>query len=244
MVFDPAHNNASQVIAAGNRIARNWRPIFGSAKEARQARNAEPSGPTVVVTSSGTCDGGPVVQWLSRLLTLDTTTVAMMGHCSSSVGKLLSIGHVPLNERVRDTGSLALPDKDSIKVSKIRARICKVEGYSAHADQSDLLNWLAWEREDICNLAAREVFIQHGEDRHRQSLASALSERARARRLVVRTQLPNDASQWWSLEQTSSTNVIDLDAERARLERNLGAALPTKCNGLTAVRGSLHCSWT
>lgn len=223
MVFDPAHNNASQVIAAGNRIARNWRPIFGSAKEARQARNAEPSGPTVVVSSSGTCDGGPVVQWLSRLLTLDTTTIAMMGHCSpSSVGgKLLSIGHVPLNERVRDTGSLALSDKDSIKVSKIRARICKVEGYSAHADQSDLLNWLVWEREDICNLAAREVFIQHGEDRHRQSLASALSERARARRLVVRTHLPNDAGQWWSLEQTSSTNVVDLDAERARLEKEI-----------------------
>lgn len=223
MVFDPAYSNGSKAIAAGNQIARNWRSIFGSAKEARLERKAETSGPTVVVTSSGTCDGGPVLQWLSRLLPLETTTIGMMGHCAPSTvgGKLLSIAHVPLNERARDTSSFVLPDGECIKVAKIRANICKVEGYSAHADQKDLLSWLVWERGDVCNLAAHEVFIQHGENRHRRSLAAALSERAKLRLLDVRTYLPDDACQWWNLEQPRGSGVLEMDAERIRLEREI-----------------------
>ncbi len=223
MVFDPGYNQGSKAIAAGNQIARNWRPIFGSAKEARQERKAEASGPTVVVTSSGTCDGGPVVQWLSRLLSRDTTTIGIMGHCAPSTvgGKLLSIAHVPLNERARDTSSLELPDGECIKFANIRANVCKVEGYSAHADQEDLLKWLIWERGNACNLAAHEVFIQHGENRHRQSLAEALSKRAKSRQLDVHTHLPTDACQWWNLEQTKSSSVLDMDSERTRLEREI-----------------------
>nr|WP_306441723.1 MBL fold metallo-hydrolase RNA specificity domain-containing protein [Methyloversatilis sp. XJ19-49] len=223
MVFDDAQNDQLRGIATGNQIARDWRPIFRSAEEARQARHADLVGPTVIVTSSGTCDGGPVVQWLSALLSLKTTTVAMTGHCSQSTvaGQLLAIAHVPLNERVRDSGSIALPGKEPIPVFKVQASIYKVNGYSAHADQNDLLNWLLREREGVCNLAAREVFIQHGEDRHRKSLASALRERARLRQLDVLTHLPSDPELWWSLERSVGSNIIDLVAERSRIEQEI-----------------------
>jgi len=223
MVLDPACRSTAQIITAGNRIARNWRPIFGCGKEARQLRNENSRKAMVVVTGSGTCDGGPVVQWLSRLLSFDTSTVAMTGHCAPNTvgGKLLSIAHVPLSERVRDTGSVSMQDTGSIPISSIRATICSVEGYSAHADQNDLLNWLVWDRSGVCSLAAREVFVQHGEDRQRSALATALKQRARAQQLEVLTHLPNDSHQWWSLERSSDSSAVDRDAERARLESEI-----------------------
>lgn len=224
-VFDPACKTAPRVVSAGNQIAKNWRPIFSSAKESRQARKEELDGPTVIVTSSGTCDGGPVVQWLSRLLHSASTFVALTGHCASGTvgGKLLSIAHVSLNERARDTSSIALPGQEPVRVRDIQASICKIEGYSAHADQNALLSWLVWERDGVCNLAAREVFIQHGENRQRQALASALGERAKTRQLEVRSHIPDNPEQWWCLEQASVSNVIYLDAERTRLEREIQA---------------------
>lgn len=208
-------------VSKGNHIARNWRPIFSSASETKRLRRGTLNGPTVIVTSSGTCDGGPVVQWLSSLLKVATTTVAMTGYCGAKTvgGQLFAIAHVPLSERLRDTGSITLANQTSIKITDIRAKICKINGYSAHADQNDLLNWLVWERDGNFNLAGHTVFMQHGEDRQRQSLAAALTKRAESKNLTVQTNLPEDPLQWWSLEEKS--NVIDLEAERARIEAEI-----------------------
>lgn len=208
-------------VSKGNNIARNWRPIFSSASEAKRLRSGTLKGPTVIVTSSGTCDGGPVVQWLSALLESATTTVAMTGYCAANTvgGQLFAIAHVPLNERLRDAGFIALPDQKSIKIADVRAKVCKVNGYSAHADQNDLLNWLVWERDGQFSLAGREVFVQHGEDRQRESLAVALTARAKSKGLTVQTHLPEKPHEWWSLEKKS--NVIDLEAERVRIETEI-----------------------
>ena len=222
-IIDMTLNATNRVasISKGNNIARNWRPIFSSASDAKRLRKETLNGPTVIVTSSGTCDGGPVVQWLSGLLKSATTTVAMTGHCAANTvgGQLFAIAHVPLCERLRDTGFITLPDQTLIEIAGIRAKVCKISGYSAHADQNDLLNWLVWERDVKFNLAGREVFVQHGEDRQRQSLAAALTKRAESKDLSVRTHLPEDPLQWWSLEEKS--NVIDLDVERARIETEI-----------------------
>lgn len=208
-------------VSRGNHIARNWRPIFSSAAEAKRLRKGTLTGPTVVVTSSGTCEGGPVVQWLSGLLETASTTVAMTGYCAANTvgGQLFAIAHVPLIERLRDTGFITLPNQTSIGIADIRAKICNINGYSAHADQNDLLNWLVWERGGNFNLAGHQVFVQHGEDRQRQSLAAALTKRAKSKDLTVQTHLPEDPLQWWSLEEES--NVIDLDAERAKIETEI-----------------------
>lgn len=223
MVFDSTTQPSA--ITCGNSVARNWRPIFGSAKEARKARTGGAADPSVVITSSGTCDGGPVVQWLNRLLTSETTTVAMTGHCAPSTvgGQLLSIAHVPLSERLRDTGVIILPDLEQIKISAVKASISRLEGYSAHGDQNDLLSWLVWERDGICNLAADEVFIQHGENRQREALADALFERASSRKLVVQTRMPKDPNTWWNLERDSDSVRMAQDVERTRIEREIQA---------------------
>lgn len=221
MTLNGGADLASESNPRGNHIACSWQPIFSSATETKQLRKATLDGPTVIVTSSGTCEGGPVVQWLSRLLKTESTTVAMTGYCASNTvgGQLLAIAHVPLSERLRDTDLITLTNQTSIKTADIRAKICKINGYSAHADQNDLLNWLVWERDGNFYLAGSEVFVQHGEDRQRQSLAEALTNRAHSKGLTVRTCLPDDPLRWWSLEEKS--NVIDLEAERARIETEI-----------------------
>lgn len=221
MTLNGMEHFASESSPRGNHIAWNWRPIFSSATEAKRLRKGTLDGPTVIVTSSGTCEGGPVVQWLSRLLKTESTTVAMTGYCAANTvgGQLFAIAHVPLSERPRDAGFITLANQTSIKTADIRAKICKINGYSAHADQNDLLNWLVWERDGNFNLAGHEVFVQHGEDRQRQSLAEALTKRAHSKDLTVQTYLPEDPLRWWSLEEKS--NVIDLEAERARIETEI-----------------------
>lgn len=223
MVFDST--TLSSPIMCGNSVARRWRPIFGSANEARKARTGDASGTSVVITGSGTCDGGPVVQWLHRLLTSETTTVAMTGHCAPSTigGQLFSLAHVPVSERLRDSGVIMLPTLEPIKISAVKANISRLDGYSAHGDQNDLLSWLIWERDEVCNLAAKEVFIQHGEDRQRAALADALAKRANQRNLHVQTHRPSDPITWWSLEEASDRGSLDQDVERARIEGKIQA---------------------
>ena len=225
MAFETKGAAKRKHMQRGNEVARNWRPIFASTEDARSFRRSEVEKPTVLVTSSGTCDGGPVVTWLSKLLTSNTTTVAMTGHCASNTigGQLLAISHVPVTERQRDSGYIQLRENASIKVANIRASIRKIEGYSAHGDQQDLLNWLVWERHGTRNLNGREVFVQHGEDRQRKALSEALAKRASKHQLAVTSHMPDDPEKWWSLEGQHKAEVIDLAAERLRVEKEIRA---------------------
>lgn len=222
MVLGTNRCSAFKAISRGNQTARNWRPIFSSSEEVKEMRKAHIHRPTVIVTSSGTCDGGRVVQWLSRLLRAENAIIALTGHCAVNTvgGKLLQLFNVPISERKRHSGVIALANQDLVKVTDIRANVRKIEGYSAHADQGDLLNWLVpKQRDGKHGLAARQVFVQHGEDRHRRALASALKSRVESKGLTVQAHLPDDPEQWWSLEEQSS--AVDPNVERARIEQEI-----------------------
>lgn len=114
------------------------------------------SPPLVVIAGSGMCNGGRIVGHLRRLLPTPSTTVAFVGYqAAGTLGRELVDGAT----QVRIDGS----------VVPVRASIATLGGFSAHADQSQLLDW------------ARAVpgkgivwFVNHGEPEASSAMAMAL----------------------------------------------------------------------
>jgi metallo-beta-lactamase family protein len=59
---------------------------------------------------------------------------------------------------------------------RVRAEIVALDGFSAHADQRELLDWVA-----RLDPAPRTVFIVHGEPEPAETLAGLLRERMTAK---------------------------------------------------------------
>jgi len=227
----------------GNALARAWRPIFNAIKK-RKRFNPEPSiRATVFVISSGSCDGGPAAWWLPRLLGSAANTVALAGYCSSGTvgGKLLSLAHAGAGDRQRLTGSLEWPDGVSMQLAEVRAGIVALSGYSAHADQTGLLDWLINVHEGRLRAAGRAIFIQHGCDAQRAGLAEAIAARAKAEGIAVQTILPDDHTLWFDLDQDACVladqdRVRRMEDEIARLAREVARMRGRPGNAMGGLR--------
>ena len=153
----------------GRRIERptgRWTPRDGAA--------------TVLIASGGMCSGGPVVEYLHKHLQFDSTTVVFPGYAAQGTlaYDLLRIRDVPVDERRRLSAEIKFPGSDDerrMAESDIRARIEKVAGYSGHADQQGLVDWLLPANTDVA--VANTVFLSHGRDQARKALREHLLER-------------------------------------------------------------------
>lgn len=215
--------------AVGNTIARNWRPLMRRIGKRKQELAQGLPTPCVLVTGSGTCDGGPAASWLPLLLDRDTTTVAMTGYCApaSVGGQLFALRTTPPAERARHTGVLAWPDGKEIAIAAIRATIDRVPGYSAHADQAGLLDWLFWNFRDGWHATAGTVFVQHGDDGARAALVQAIDRRAAELGRKVTAIAPAAPDAWFDLDAggkaiAADSRRADLQLQLERLQRALG----------------------
>jgi metallo-beta-lactamase family protein len=117
--------------------------------------------PCVVIAASGMCSGGRIVNYLKALLGDARTDVLFVGYqAMGTPGRDIQQygpggGYVVLDGKRYD----------------IRARIHTLSGYSAHADQRNLVDFV---RRMRC--IPKEVRLVHGEVEARQSLAAALQE--------------------------------------------------------------------
>jgi hypothetical protein len=69
---------------------------------------------------------------------------------------------MPPPERTRDTESLVSVNGITFPISRIKANIAQLRGYSAHADQTGLLDWLFWKnKQGPLQVTGRTIFIQH-----------------------------------------------------------------------------------
>lgn len=110
----------------------------------------------VIIAGSGMCDGGRIRHHLQQRLSNPHTTVLIVGfQAAGTLGRELVDGA----RKVRLFGE-EIP---------VRARIATLGGFSAHADQSALLAWLAHMR-----AAPHELFLVHGEPRASDALAAAI----------------------------------------------------------------------
>ena len=116
--------------------------------------------PAIVIAGSGMCTGGRVVDYLKAFLGKENTDVMFVGYqgigtlgreiqnCQSGAGKVW-IDHMPV---------------------EVKAKTYTLSGYSAHADQSDLLRFVQG-----IPIKPREIRLVHGETPAKAALTEKLT---------------------------------------------------------------------
>jgi metallo-beta-lactamase family protein len=125
--------------------------------EQSKALNLE-KGPCMILAGAGMCNGGRIVHHLFHNIEDPETHIMIIGYQS----------YGSLGRRIVDRSpSVTILGQEK----KPQAQVHTLNGFSAHADQSDVLNWFSY-------LAPSQprVFLIHGEDEQRNSLARAISD--------------------------------------------------------------------
>ncbi|MCP5207420.1 MAG: MBL fold metallo-hydrolase [Hahellaceae bacterium] len=117
--------------------------------------------PVIVIAASGMCNGGRIQNYLKALLEDKRTDVVFIGYqAKGTVGAQIQSGG-GRDGRVRIDG----------ESYRLNARVHQLSGYSAHADQKDLLSFIGRMRKK-----PKDVRIVHGDERAKNSLKSKISQ--------------------------------------------------------------------
>jgi metallo-beta-lactamase family protein len=117
-------------------------------------------GPAVIIAASGMCEGGRILHHLKHHAVNSKSTVLFVSfQAEHTLGRKILEGRNPVSIYGKEC--------------KIRARIRKAEGYSAHADRMELLDW-ASRIQSQGNV--KHFFLVHGEEEAATSLAAGLKE--------------------------------------------------------------------
>ncbi len=112
--------------------------------------------PLIVISANGMAEAGRVLHHLKHNIQDERNTILFVGYqAENTLGRRLVDGA----KQVRIFGD----------EYRVRAQIRTVNGFSAHADRSELLEWVASARESL-----KGVFVVHGEEHAALSFADAL----------------------------------------------------------------------
>jgi metallo-beta-lactamase family protein len=123
--------------------------------------------PCIIVAASGMCEGGRILHHLAHGLGDARNTVLFAGFQAEGT----------LGRRLRDGAETVNVFGEPVRV---RAEIVGVDGFSAHADQKELVDWVS-----RLDPRPRRVFLVHGEPTPATTLAGVLHDR-----LGIETHVP------------------------------------------------------
>jgi len=145
-------------------IARGDKPLhfpeahFTPTVEQSRAIN-DIEGGVMIISASGMCDAGRIKHHLKHNLWRPESTILFVGYqAQGSLGRSLLEGA----DRVTIFG----------EEIKVRARIAAIGGFSAHADQSEILRWIRKIKE-----FPSQIILVHGESEPLQHLASLIKKK-------------------------------------------------------------------
>jgi KH/beta-lactamase-domain protein len=130
-------------------------------EEERQA--VADAGPSIVLTTSGMVEGGPVMSWLRHLASDGRSTMAFVGYqAQGTLGRRIQNGRreLPLS----DGGPTGRTETVTMEMN-----IETVDGFSGHADRQGLENFVR-----TMNPRPEKVLCVHGDESSAQDLSSAL----------------------------------------------------------------------
>jgi metallo-beta-lactamase family protein len=127
-------------------------------------RLLEVAGPSIIIAGSGMCTGGRIVNHLLSGLEDPANDVFFVGY---------QAGGTPGRDIIRNSNGKG---KGYVRLNgkrvDIRARVHALTGYSAHADQQGLIEWV----ESISG-RPRHIKLVHGEPQAQRALAEILREK-------------------------------------------------------------------
>ncbi|VGO11574.1 Ribonuclease [Pontiella desulfatans] len=116
-------------------------------------------GTAIIIAGSGMCTGGRIKHHIKNNIGRPESTILFVGYQAfGTLGRRL----LEKPETVRLFGEEHL----------VKARIERISGFSAHADQNELYRWISSIQE-----APRNVFITHGEEEQAEAFKTFLSEK-------------------------------------------------------------------
>jgi len=125
-----------------------------SVKQSKRLKNI--SGPKVIIAGSGMMTGGRILHHALDYFSIDSTRLLIVGfQAKGTLGRRIHEGEKKIKmygERVN-----------------MKAQVTEISGFSAHADQVQLLDWLR----AIKNV--KQVIIIHGEDEEREALKKKIN---------------------------------------------------------------------
>ena len=131
--------------------------LVESEQESRAIKDFK--GSCIIIAGSGMVTGGRIKHHIVNNIRRPESTILFIGYqAEGTPGRILLDGA----KEIRLLGQM----------HPVRARIEKIDGFSAHADRDGLLAWLS----DIC-VPPRCVFVTHGEEKAALSFAKVLEER-------------------------------------------------------------------
>ena len=119
-------------------------------------------GPAIIMATSGMLEGGPVVDYFSKLSSSKKNGVVFVSY------------QIPgtLGRRVLDGSKQVsiLDERGKIKIVDINCDVSKVEGFSGHSDYNQLMRYVGKLRSKL-----QHVIINHGERRKVENMANMIS---------------------------------------------------------------------
>ena len=117
----------------------------------------EEARPVIIIAGSGMCTAGRIKHHLANNIENPNTTIMFVGYQAAG-----TLGRIIL-EKTKDVRILS-------QMYKVNAQITKIQGFSAHADQNELMCWLS-----TIEKPPRRVFVIHGEPAASAAFAEHLS---------------------------------------------------------------------
>lgn len=161
----------------------------------------ETDGPAVVVSASGMCNAGRIKHHLRHNLYKEGASIVFVGYQAMGT---------PGRRIVDGAGKVRIYGEDVV----VAAKIFTIGGFSSHAGQSQMLEWLGRFKRD----AGMEVYLIHGESTALDAFAAIIRER-----YALTVRIP-DYLEEYTLEPGAEPSV-SLDVERARPKIDWGFIL-------------------
>lgn len=137
------------------------------------------SGTAIIIAGSGMCTGGRIKHHLVNNISRPQSTVLFIGYqAAGTLGRSI----------INNTGSVRIFGEEH----PVKARIKKINGFSAHADSEELFRWISTLKQP-----PRHVFVIHGEPDSARAFADLLKDR-----------------KGWDVSLASYNKEVELDGTR------------------------------
>ncbi len=137
---------------------------------------------SIILTSSGMCDNGPILSYLDEYIYDEKNTILFAGFTASGTnGDILkNFRNMPEKEQLLKT--IKISKSKIIPCSDIKIETCNLDGYSGHADQTSLLEYLIIDENEY-KYTYPVIFLNHGDNKSREELKIKILERAKEKEL-------------------------------------------------------------